>query len=103
MFTHDELTISPDACSQRSGHASPPPSTRVYRKRGRKAHFLERVIFTGCQRPEEDESVIWLGTGSQDEYERAARLPMCVRCFRSANRGQIQDPRLGAGHGQEMT
>lgn len=28
----------------------------------------------------------WLGTGRQDEYERAATLPACRNCLRAAGR-----------------
>ena len=39
----------------------------------------------------------WHGTGSQAEYEKAAALPLCPRCFAVRER-QIPDPRLGTGH-----
>ena len=39
----------------------------------------------------------WHGTGSQAEYDKAAALPLCPRCFAVRER-QSQDPRLGTGH-----
>lgn len=44
----------------------------------------------------------FLGTGSQDEIDHAASLPLCLECF-AAREGQLPDERLGTGHHQEMT
>jgi len=60
--------------------------TRVYTRRGRSAHLMAP---TGTMRPQgivlcpvrprwPDE---WLGTGNQDEHDRAAALPLCVPCM----------------------
>lgn len=59
--------------------------TRAYARHGTMAHLLEpgdqasagSVALCGSHAP-------WLGTGSQDEYEKAAALPLCGRCARKA-------------------
>jgi hypothetical protein len=100
-LTHDELTLSPDAASSSPQRGTGPVYTRVYRRGGRVAHILEAVIGTGCEREEEDHA-IWRGTGSQREYDLAAKKPLCPKCFRWRE-SAVSDPRLGSGHGTEMT
>lgn len=102
-LTHDELTLGPDAYSPGCARATPPAYTRVYRRRSREAHLREAVTFTGCGGPRAFRDWNgWLGTGSQEEYERAAALPLCGTCFRWRE-AALDDPRLGTAHGKEMT
>lgn len=83
-----------------------PVYTRVYRPHGKIAHLWE--LAGGCpvmnrwSDPDWLDRESWLGTGSQEEYEHAAKLPLCTDCFRRREAGGL-DPRLGAGHGVEMT
>jgi hypothetical protein len=54
---------------------------RLYAPRGKLAHLSPPwargdVLCRDDPRALED----WLGTGSQDEYDRAASLPLCGRC-----------------------
>jgi hypothetical protein len=59
----------------------------VYTRAGRRAHLLapsqspnDPDIPAFCRIwPERDG---WLGTGSQDEWEKAASLPVCKDCLR---------------------
>lgn len=101
-LSYDELALGPDAYSPGCAHASPPAYTRVYRLRGREAHLRELTAFTGCGGraafPGWDG---WLGTGSQEEYEHAAGLPLCGKCF-AYREHQLDDERLGTAHGTEM-
>lgn len=62
--------------------------TRVYRLRERIAHLRKETGDTtiACNDPADPEMPpalddCWLGTGSQAEYEHAAALPLCPRCF----------------------
>lgn len=83
-----------------------PVYTRVYRPRGKVAHLWELIF--GCPvvgrlpSPDWFDRTSWLGTGNQEEYEQAAKKPLCRECFRRREAG-FTDPRLGAGHGTEMT
>lgn len=61
--------------------------TRVYLARGHTAHLLDPTVSTAwmelaralCgKRPHH--RVEWRGTGSQDEYDRAASLALCTGC-----------------------
>lgn len=58
-------------------------SARVYNARRGRAHLAESgnefVTFCGIWQP-----TGWLGTGSQDEYEEAAKRHLCKRCERRA-------------------
>lgn len=67
------------------------PWTRVYRRGGREAHLRREdgsgIIACVTERPDpggpqwngtED---WWHGTGSQAEYDHAAEMPLCTRCF----------------------
>jgi hypothetical protein len=76
--------------------------TRVYLPYGRLAHLRE--IHSQCRvRYRDDEpSERWLGTGTQEEYEHAAELPLCLECFRAREAGTMADPRLGRAHGVDM-
>lgn len=70
--------------------------TRVYRPGDQLAHLRENVApaeFILCReftddgdmdesRPATYECADWLGTGSQEEYETAAGLPLCRTCAR---------------------
>jgi hypothetical protein len=94
---------SPDAYDSTPQRTSPPEFTRLYRPRGARYAHLEsgsRIICGGPYEFAGHEN--WLGTGNQHEYEVAARLPLCPQCFR-VREGYFADPRLGTGHGQEMT
>lgn len=57
---------------------------RRYSPNGRTAHLIDEADVgkpmqqTLCGRIESD--AWWYGTGSQDEYDRAASLPTCKRC-----------------------
>lgn len=61
--------------------------TRVFLSRGRVAHLLDESRSPNVGT---DEALcgawaglgqaVWLGTGTQDEHERAAELPLCLRC-----------------------
>jgi len=56
--------------------------TRVYRRTGRTAHIRELIYAAHEHAPaawgSRDEG--WLGTGSQEEYDKAETLPSCARC-----------------------
>lgn len=62
-----------------------PDGTRVYTPAGTKAHVLpwyaspnnsaEKALCGRSAWP-----AYWHGTGSQDEYEKAADLPLCTAC-----------------------
>lgn len=95
--------MGPDTYDSTMQRGTGPVYTRIYRKRGRYAHLRE--LASSCQVLRQwwyihDDG--WLGTGSQAEYERAEALPLCPWCFR-AREARLPDPRLGAGHGVEMT
>lgn len=72
------------------GHASyADECTRAYAPRGKMAHLLPGTPQSGkyastlCLRyPRPGAS--WLGTGSQDEYDKAAALPLCGKCDAAA-------------------
>lgn len=49
---------------------------------GKVAHALRPPIAGAAACGVDGWSTEWLGTGSQDEYERAATLPRCLRCLR---------------------
>ena len=104
-LTHDELALGPDAYSS-GGHACcPAPVTRVYLRGGHVAHYLEAVAVNSCGGESPFSPFLrddWLGTGSQHEYDVAARLPLCPKCFAWAHHG-FDDERLGTAHGAVMT
>lgn len=59
--------------------------TRVYTRTGTRAHLMSPVqtIRNGsvlCNRIHPEWFTEWHGTGSQDEIDRAASLPTCMRC-----------------------
>lgn len=60
--------------------------TRVYFRTGQVAHILEHGATANRLDGTHHRAMCgfwttnWYGTGSQDEYERAAALPLCVRC-----------------------
>lgn len=104
-LTHDEETLSFDAYSSAGPH-NPYATlsyTRVYRQRGTYAH-LEELIYTAHRNapPSWDDDESWYGTGAQEEYEVAASMPLCPKCFRAREGSSWWDWRLGAGHGVEM-
>lgn len=78
---HLTLCLAPDAYDSTSPRGSRPEYTRVYLPGGRQAHLAEAVSWTGCGGRAAGRRDCWLGTGSQDEYETAARLPLCTACF----------------------
>lgn len=53
-----------------------------YTSRGRVVHAIRRSseVIGRCGMGPGWLSSEWLGTGSQDEYDRAAELPKCKRC-----------------------
>lgn len=62
------------------------PWTRVYRKGGWMAHLRREdgaadIACLGLLSPEDGRDDHWLGTGSQAEYDHAAQMPLCPRCF----------------------
>lgn len=60
--------------------------TRVYTRHGRVAHVIWADQRAVCHiTPTWPDT--WFGTGSQTEYEKAARLPVCKLC-----RPPIPDP-----------
>jgi len=99
-LTWDELTLSADAYSSGSAYATPSPCTRVYRCRGRYAHYREATGCPAVMRGRDDD---WLGAGTQHEYEQAAAMPLCPACFAWRHPAGDWDPRLGSAHGTEMT
>jgi hypothetical protein len=82
--------ISRDAYDSTPPRGSQPEYARVYRSRGQYAHLRHEGDIAcdplGIRFPPGDDDR-WLGTGSQAEYETAARRPLCPRCFawREAN------------------
>lgn len=76
--------------------------TRVYLPYGRTAHLLE--VGSGCPVVCSHYNREFLGTGSQEEYDRAAAKRLCMSCFRVREHyANHPDPRLGSAHGVEMT
>lgn len=60
--------------------------TRVYTERGREAHLRHEdgggdIACRGPLSREDGQDDRWLGTGSQDEYDHAAAMPLCTGCF----------------------
>ena len=58
------------------------PVTLIYSRHGTVAHVKD---FGGLNNPMCPLRLFWyewLGTGSQDEYDKAASLPLCKRCAR---------------------
>ena len=54
---------------------------RLYTRRGSRAHLSGPYATTGAMCDlSRDRDEEWLGTGSQAEYDRAAKLPLCRRC-----------------------
>jgi len=81
---HLTLVPEPDAYDSTPPRGSRPEYTRVYLLGllgGQEAHLDEAVSWTGCGGHAAGCRDRWLGTGSQDEYETAARLPLCRACF----------------------
>jgi hypothetical protein len=69
------------------GPTMSPNVTRVYLRSGRVAHLLDESSSPNVGTDEAlcgiwagFGSAVWLGTGTQDEHERAAELPLCSRC-----------------------
>jgi hypothetical protein len=65
--------------------------TRVYTRTGKTAHLMSPVqsIRNGsvlCSRVTPEWFTEWHGTGSQNEIDRAASLPLCKRCEDQARR-----------------
>lgn len=91
--------MTPDAYDSPPGQA--PVFTRVYQAGGSHAHLRhedgsQRILHEWDPDAETDPDT-WLGTGDQDEYDRAAGLPLCPACFQQ-QQAAFPDPRLGAGH-----
>jgi hypothetical protein len=56
-----------------------PAGTLIYTASGRVAH-VKSAIHPGALCPAMREWTDWLGTGSDEERDRAASLPSCPRC-----------------------
>jgi hypothetical protein len=110
----DEYTYQP-------AHASEPPFDRVYLAGDQLAHLMRPedqwiICEPWLEEIGEDGEIAdlaegplnslprnaWLGTGTQDEYEFAALLPLCLTCF-AIREYRLPDESLGADHGREMT
>ena len=75
--------MTPDAYDSAPPRGTPPPWTRLYQRGVREAH-LENDGMIACRDQRTRAAWVdetWLGTGSQEEYEHAAALPLCPRCF----------------------
>lgn len=77
--------MTSDAYDSTPARGTGPVWTRVYRPYARHAHLRQDVGLgsVACDPldrrwPDDDE---WRGTGSQEEYDRAAVLPLCTACF----------------------
>jgi hypothetical protein len=70
-----------DAYDSTPPRGSRPQYTRVYLPGGREEHLDEAVSWTGCGGHAAGRRDLWLGTGSQEEYDTAERLPLCLACF----------------------
>ena len=108
-LTWDELTLSADAFSWAADQPGREPDyfTRVYLARGRYAHLREEdgsgdIACYPPGSPEDGRDDRWLGTGTQREYETAARMPLCPHCFGWREGSSCDDPRLGTAHGTDM-
>lgn len=90
--------------TSRDAYDSAPPRgtalewTRVYREGDAVAHLHSQAYSCriACDDPESPRTPMvsedcWLGTGSQDEYERARSLPLCTRCFAVRERGYADE------------
>jgi hypothetical protein len=124
-----DYITNPDAHDSTPARGSPPLYTRVYRRTGHYAHLqmTDGSHDILCQRRSEPcclrttcccgqdpdspacycahlvsyEPDTWLGTGAQHEYEKAAALPLCPRCF-AVREHAFPDPRLGSGHDRDL-
>lgn len=68
------------------GHSPPPDDlpaglSRVYRQYGKYAHLSSSASY-GPDHSSKWGDGKWLGTGSQQEYDEARRLPLCPECKR---------------------
>lgn len=79
--------------------------TRVYFPYGKLAHFREAGLGCPVVRFRYGDLVDGtFGTGSQEEYDTAGALPLCRHCWHIRELyANHPDPRLGMGHGVEMT
>jgi hypothetical protein len=77
--------VSADAYDSAAPRGTGPVFTRVYRRRGGVAHLRDEqaglILCPAWRYTEGGWEESWLGTGSQDEYEKAASLRLCLRCF----------------------
>lgn len=61
--------------------------TLVYTAGGVRSHMLDELLSPNqpnsalCGRSPQWPNHLWLGTGSQDEYEHAETLAVCSRCL----------------------
>lgn len=69
--------------------------TRVYRRHGHEAHIRELIYSAHPRASWNDDG--WFGTGSQEEYERAAQLPLCPKCFVILDLYEEENPERGKG------
>lgn len=81
--------------------------TRIYFPHGKLAHYREAgstcpVILRAYDLYVDLTPA--LGTGTQDEHDTAAAMPLCRDCWAVREMyANHPDPRLGRGHGVEMT
>ncbi len=89
--------MTPDAYDSAPPRGTELTWTRLYQRGGRQAH-LTADSKIACRGPLREDAWVdesWLGTGSQEEYEHAAALPLCRRCFacrEAAHGGEGYDP-----------
>jgi hypothetical protein len=119
--------MSFDEYSSARQRGNPPVFTRVYQHDGDQAHLRttdgcqdilcllmetpccfaddnvcccgerDSVSVCACLHVTDYHPNSWLGTGSQDEYDQAEQLPLCLRCFAIRER-QLPDVNLDRGH-----
>lgn len=104
--------LSCDSYDSAPPRGTGPTCTRVYLRGGHYAHLQwdDTRGYVMCERGHDRDGDPlpchhpddWYGTGSQHEYDKAAALPTCPRCFTIRER-RLPDARLGTGHSQEMT
>ena len=82
------LVPAPGAYDSTPPRGSRPDHSRVYLPGGREADLAEAVCWTGCGGRAASRRDRWHGTGSQEEYETAKRLPLCRACFGWRETGQ---------------
>lgn len=73
--------------------------TLVYTDGGTRSHLLDGLLSPNqsnaalCGRMPSWPNHLWLGTGSQDEYERAETMRSCSLCLRKLNELEAESDR----------